>query len=46
MPLLDDEDLPPPSSPPETISILTWVLMGAALVLAFCAAVIFVRPAT
>jgi hypothetical protein len=45
MPPFDDEDLPPSSSPRETVSILTWVLMGALLLLAFCTAVMFVRPA-
>ena len=44
MPPFDDEDLPP-SSPPESVSILTWVLLGAVLLLAFCIAVMFVRPA-
>jgi hypothetical protein len=44
MPPFDDDDLPPPSLPRESISIVTWVLMGAALVLAFCIAVMFVRP--
>lgn len=43
MPPFDDDDLPP-SAPPEPIPILTWVLMGAALLLAFCTAVMFVRP--
>ena len=43
MPPFDDEDLPP-SSPPESIPMLTWVLLGAVLLLAFCTAVMFVRP--
>jgi len=44
MPPFDDEDLPPSSSQRETVPILIWVLMGAVLLLAFCTAVMFVRP--
>lgn len=39
----DDDDLPP-DPPPMDIPVLAWVIAGAALALAFCVAVILLRP--
>ena len=41
----DDDDLPP-GPPPRDIPVLVWVIAGAALALAFCVAVILLRPST